>query len=87
MASLVANYIYILGQVLIFAIIIRALASWVMPAGGGGLMRILVDITEPVLAPIRRVLPPLGGIDLSPIAAMIAIWIVSTILVQLVSGA
>ena len=37
----------------------------------------LYRLTEPVLAPIRRFLPDLGGIDLSPMVVLIAIWFVS----------
>ena len=54
-------------------IIIRALLSWVNPDPYNPIVRFLYGITEPVLARIRRVLPPLGGIDLSPMVAIIGI--------------
>lgn len=54
-----------------------------MPNDGTGLTRILNDITEPILGPIRRVLPPVSGIDFSPILALIIIQIVSFILIGL----
>jgi YggT family protein len=38
------------------------------------LLRILLVLTEPVLAPIRRILPAMGGLDLSPIVAFVIIW-------------
>ncbi|MEY4953828.1 MAG: hypothetical protein RL299_2252 [Pseudomonadota bacterium] len=38
------------------------------------LLRILMALTEPVLAPIRRVLPAVGGLDLSPIVLFVIIW-------------
>lgn len=53
--------------------------SWVMPANGAGFSRVLIDVTEPILAPIRRWLPPLGGIDFSPLIAIIAIQVVLTL--------
>ncbi|MGE0237176.1 MAG: YggT family protein [Parvibaculaceae bacterium] len=40
----------------------------------------LMRITEPVLGPIRRLLPDLGGIDISPIIALIAIWFIRSLL-------
>ena len=40
----------------------------------------LFRLTEPVLGPIRRVLPDLGGIDLSPLVALIVIWFVRSLL-------
>ena len=78
--STIVTFINILGLVLSLAIIIRALMSWVMPVDGGGFSRVLLDITEPVLAPIRRILPPLGGIDFSPLLAIILINVVTTVL-------
>ncbi len=56
-----------------WAIIIRALLSWVNPDPYNPIVRFFYGITEPVLARIRRVLPPIGGIDLSPLVAILAI--------------
>jgi YggT family protein len=58
-----------------FAILIRVLLSWFSPYGirhnpAGDL---LVSLTEPVMRPARRLLPPLGGLDLSPIAVLVAL--------------
>jgi len=71
-----------LANVLFFAILIRALMSWVMPQDASGFSRVLVDITEPIIAPIRRVLPSMGGLDLSPLVAMILIQIGSQFLLR-----
>ena len=76
MQEVLTTFIRILGNVLWIAILIRALMSWVMPQEGSGFSRVLRDITEPILAPIRRVMPPLGGIDLSPLLAIILIQLV-----------
>jgi YggT family protein len=84
--NVLAQFIYILGTVLSFAILIRALMSWFMPADGGGLSRVLMDITEPVLAPIRRVLPPVGGIDFSPLLAIVLVTVISQILSGWLAG-
>jgi YggT family protein len=45
------------------------------------LMRILYNLTEPVFRPVRRVIPPMGGLDLSPIVVLVAIWFVRYCLV------
>lgn len=87
MTALVANFIYVLSVVLTVAIIIRALMSWIMPTQTGSIMRVLYDITEPVLAPIRRILPPVGGLDLSPLLALVAIQVVSQVLIQFLANA
>jgi YggT family protein len=83
----VISFIHILATVLVIAIIIRALMSWIMPQDGSGLTRVLLDITEPILAPIRRVLPPVAGIDFSPILAMILVQLVSQLATQLLASA
>jgi len=40
------------------------------------LLRILYSLTEPVFRPIRKVIPPIGGLDLSPIIVFVIIWFV-----------
>jgi YggT family protein len=82
----VISFIHILAAVLVIAIIIRALMSWIMPQDSSGLTRVLLDVTEPILAPIRRVLPPVAGIDFSPILAMILVQLVSQLVTQLIAS-
>ncbi len=86
MIETIIRFVQILANVLVVAIIIRAIISWVMPRENSGFTRVLLDVTEPVLAPIRRVLPPLGGIDFSPILAMILIQIASQLVTQLLAS-
>lgn len=83
--AIIRTFISILATVLTLAVFVRALLSWFMPNDSTGLTRVLLDITEPVLRPIRRILPPVSGIDFSPIVAMIAIQVVSNILISLLS--
>jgi YggT family protein len=56
-----------LVTVYIVVLLLRAVFSWFPPPGGGAatLYRMLMDLTEPVLAPLRRVIPPAGMFDLS----------------------
>jgi YggT family protein len=51
----------------IVILLLRAVFSWFPPPNGGmaTVYRILMDLTEPVLAPLRRVIPPIGMFDLS----------------------
>jgi YggT family protein len=81
----VVQLIYFTINVYIIAIIVRALLSWVVPYGAhqnpaGGL---LISLTEPLLRPARRVLPPLSGFDVSPIVVLVVLWIVQMALDQL----
>ena len=58
-----------------WVIIIRALVSWVSPDPHNPIVRLLAQVTEPVLRPLRRLVPPYrtGGIDLSPLIAILLI--------------
>jgi YggT family protein len=56
-------------------ILVRALLSWVNPNPYHPLVQLLIRATEPVLAPLRRVIP-MSGIDFSPLVAMLLIDIV-----------
>ena len=56
-----------------FAIFIYALLSMVAPGTYSPAQGLLVSLSEPVLRPFRRLIPPLGGLDLSPLWAVIAI--------------
>ncbi len=60
-------------------LIIRAILSWVNPNPYNPVVQILYRITEPVLAPVRQVVPPVGGLDLSPLVVLVAIWIVKAV--------
>ena len=61
-----------------WVIIIRALISWVSPDPYNPIVQILARLTEPVLAPLRRLVPPrmTGNIDVSPILAILLIQLV-----------
>ena len=58
-----------------WVLLIRALVSWVSPDPSNPIVRTLVLVTEPVLKPLRRLVPPhkLGGLDLSPLIAMLLV--------------
>jgi YggT family protein len=62
----------------VIALLVRMVLSW-FPSSGGlldDIQRVLMRVTEPVLAPVRRVLPPLGGLDLSPLVVLLVVQIV-----------
>jgi YggT family protein len=62
--------------IFIIAIIVQAILSWVQPATYNPMTVILYQLTEPVLRPIRSILPVFSGIDLSPLVAIIALNLV-----------
>jgi YggT family protein len=64
------TFLGILLQILWIAILIRVLLSWFPVDPSNPIIRIIYEITEPVLAPFRRVIPRIGMLDLSPLAAL-----------------
>ncbi|HMO56544.1 MAG TPA: YggT family protein [Roseiflexaceae bacterium] len=71
MSGFLVNFILMLFQVLSLAILGRVLLSWVDPMGNMRITQILRDLTEPILAPIRSLLPSMPMFDFSPIIAML----------------
>ena len=87
---IVANFLSALAQVLdvllgiyFWIIILRAILSWVRPDPYHPLVRLLYAITEPILAPLRRLLPGGGlGLDLSPAIALLVLYFLRGFLVR-----
>ena len=55
----------------VYAIFIRIILSWISPGSYNPATAIITTLTDPILRPFRRLLPPLGGFDISPIFAII----------------
>lgn len=62
-------------QIMFWVLIIRALLSWISQ-GANPMEMVLYQLTEPLLAPIRRIIPPIGGLDLSILVLMILLQMV-----------
>lgn len=84
MSGFLIQFIDLLITVFTFVILGRVLASWVDPMGGNSVTRLLNDVTEPILAPIRSVLPNIGMIDFSPMVAMILLQVIGQLIVTAV---
>lgn len=63
-------------NVFIFAILIQVIISWINPQSYNPVTGILHQLTEPVLRPARRLIPPMSGFDLSPLVAMLALQVI-----------
>ena len=68
-------------SVLFYAMIISVILSWVAPGSHNPGAELVQQITEPVLAPFRRIIPNLGGLDISPIFAFIALQLLQSWLI------
>ncbi|MBT8148821.1 MAG: YggT family protein, partial [Gammaproteobacteria bacterium] len=62
-----------------FAIIVLIIISWVAPHTHNPAASLLQQVTEPVMAPFRRLLPAMGGLDFSPMLALFVIHILRSI--------
>ncbi len=80
-------FINALAFALTIAIFVRVLSSWVPMKLPWGLGEFVFSVTEPILAPIRRALPFMGGMDFSPFIALIAIQVIESILLRLLPPA
>jgi len=77
----VAKLINVVLSVYIWVVIARAVISWVSADPYNPVVRFLVQITEPLLSRIRRYLPPMAGIDLSPMVLILGIIFLQSFLV------
>ena len=83
----VAVILQYLITILTWVIIIRALISWVNPDPYNVIVQILHRVTEPILAPIRRIIPMHNvGLDISPIIAILLLWFVRLFIVNSLFG-
>ncbi len=68
----IVSYVLVAMQ---FAIIGRALFSWFDPTGRTPIGALLIRVTDPIIVPIRRVLPSAGFMDFSPMVALLIIFL------------
>lgn len=68
------DMIYLLFNVFIFSLIIQAILSWIPNSQGNPIQGVLSSITDPIMRPLRGVIPPIGGIDLSVMIVIIGLF-------------
>ncbi len=73
-------------QVLIFAIFARSILTWFPIDRGGPVFQALDAITEPILQPLRRIVPLIGMVDITPMVAIILLYAISYALGQSLSN-
>ena len=80
MTGFIAYYVDLFLAVLWLAILGRVIMSWVSPRGRDRFSIVLYQITEPILKPLRQVIPPLGMFDLTPMVALILLTVIRRVL-------
>lgn len=78
----IAELLELTVYVIMIAVFIRIILSWVSPSRNNPVTALLVSLTEPVMAPARRVVPAVGGLDLSPILVFIALGLVLRLVIS-----
>ena len=84
MVAFLLQLINLLFTFYTLAIIARALLPWFRISYYHPVMRFLIRITEPVLAPLRRYVPPVGGLDFTPMLALFLLWLAERLLRALI---
>lgn len=81
MATLLFMMGYII-QFLAFAIFARAILTWFPIDRNGPIFQFLNSVTDPILEPLRRVIPPIGMIDITPMVAMLLLFFIASALLN-----
>ncbi len=78
----IASLIFFVLQLMTFALVGRAILSWFDPALRWPISRVLYDVTEPIVAPVRQILPRTGFLDLSLFVTLILLQMLQRLLAQ-----
>jgi len=78
----IAELLNFLIGIYIWIIVVRTLLSWINPDPRNQIVRFIVTITEPALEPVRRMLPFMGGLDLSPMVVIILLYFIRPFILQ-----
>lgn len=84
MTEYIQKFVEVLFTVLTWAIIVRALMSFFNPSPGNRLIKLLDDITEPMLAPLRRIVPRIGMLDITPIVAILLLSVIQNVVLSVI---
>ena len=90
MIGALADVLLLILSLYTYVLIATVIASWLVGFGvintynpvARTVLRILHALTEPVLGPIRRILPPLGGLDLSPLIALLIVFFLERLIIR-----
>lgn len=80
---IIRTIIVTLANILSFVIIADALLSWVLPPYNS-IREALGRVLQPLYGPVRRLVPPLGGIDFTPVVALVLIQVIEQIILMIV---
>jgi YggT family protein len=73
-------------RILFYSVIGSVVLSWVAPGNNHPLLQIIEEISAGILSPVRKILPPMGGLDFTPIIGLLVLNLINTSLVQIISS-
>lgn len=77
---LIATFLTYVLYAFIIVVLVRVAFSWINPYPSNAVHRLAVQLTEPVMAPVRRLLPPMSGIDLTPlVVTLVAYFLIAAL--------
>ncbi|MBA1444419.1 MAG: YggT family protein [Chromatiales bacterium] len=76
----IPELVELLINIFLFAILIQVILSWINPGAYNPASALLHSLTDPVIRPARRILPPISGLDLSPMLVMIGLVLLKMLL-------
>lgn len=80
---IIRTIVVTLANIFSFVIIIDALLSWILPPYNS-IRETLGRVLQPIYDPVRRIVPPLGGIDFTPVVALVLIQVIEQIILMIV---
>jgi YggT family protein len=86
LALAIPELVTLVINIYLFGILILVILSWVAPGGGNPALILLYQLTAPLLEPVRRRMPEMGGLDLSPMVVMVGLVLLKMLLVPPLEG-
>lgn len=82
--SLIVDFVYYLCRILTFIVFMRAIFSWFTISRHNIFVLLLDDVTEPILSPLRRLIPRLGIFDITPLVAIAILFLIPFIITRFI---
>ncbi|RMG37203.1 MAG: YggT family protein [Gammaproteobacteria bacterium] len=82
----IPELVELLINIFLYGTLIMVIISWINPGGYNPAIGLLHSLTEPLLRPARSLIPPIGGLDLSPMVVMIGLVLLKMLLVPPLKG-
>ncbi len=83
---LIYDIVNLAFEVMMWLVVIRCILSFIRHNPYHPIIRFIYDITEPIMAPFRRLLPPAGGIDFSPIVVWMVLMLLRNLVLAILSA-